>query len=131
MSQLSGKAFDFKLFRRTFAFAFVYKKTLVTTALLTIGVAFLAPLRPLLIQHTIDEYIMVYDQEGLLRMILVLVGLLIFEAVLQFRQTYLASWLGQNVIKDLRMKAYQKIIGLKSCFVWRGYLHRPRELTAE
>ena len=114
MSDVTGKTFDFGLFRRTFAFAKPYKLTVVNTAFLTIAVAVLAPLRPFIIQYTIDEHILNLDIEGLTNMVMLLIGLLLLEAILQFFQTYLASWLGQTVIKDLRVKVYQKIVGFKT-----------------
>lgn len=114
MSKVSGNAFDLSLFRRTFSYARPYKKTVALTAFLTIVVAFLAPVRPLLIQHTIDEYVVSFDKNGLTIMTLILIGLLFLEAALQYLQTYLASWLGQTVIKDLRLQTYEKIIGFKT-----------------
>lgn len=102
------------LFRRTFSYARPYKKTVALTAFLTVVVAFLAPLRPLLIQHTIDEYVVIFDKQGLTIMTLILIGLLFLEAAIQYLQTYLASWLGQTVIKDLRLQTYEKIIGFKT-----------------
>ncbi len=56
MSKVTGSAFNYSLFKRTFAFAAPYKEKVVLTAALTIIVAFLAPLRPFLIQYTIDEF---------------------------------------------------------------------------
>ena len=114
MSEVSGNTFDFGLFKRTFSFAKPYKSKVIYTAILTVIIAFLAPLRPFLIQYTIDEHILNLDESGLLRMSILLVGILILEAVLQFFQTYMASWLGQTVIKDLRVKTYEKIIGFKT-----------------
>ncbi len=114
MSEVSGNAFDFKLFKRTFAFARPYKKTVALTAFLTVIVAFLAPLRPLLIQYTVDEYVVQFDVKGLTNMTLLLIGLLLTEACFQYLQTYLANWLGQTVIKDLRLKTYEKIVGFKT-----------------
>lgn len=114
MSKVSGNAFDLSLFRRTFSYARPYKKTVALTAFLTVVVAFLAPVRPLLIQHTIDEYVVRFDKNGLTIMTIILIGLLFLEAALQYLQTYLASWLGQTVIKDLRLQTYEKIIGFKT-----------------
>lgn len=124
MSEVSGNAFDFGLFKRTFAFASPYKKIVVITALLTVVVAFLAPLRPLLIQYTIDEYVANADLEGLALMTAVLIALLILEAVFQYAQTYLANWLGQTVIKDLRLKTYEKIMYFKTQYFDRNPIGR-------
>lgn len=122
--RVSGKTFDFDIFKRTFRYARPYKKTVVVTAILTVIVAFLAPLRPLLIQYTIDTYVTQFNVEGLTTMIIFLVGILILEAIIQYRQTYLANWLGQNVIKDLRMKTYEKLIGFRTQYFDRNPIGR-------
>ncbi|MEQ8324567.1 MAG: ABC transporter ATP-binding protein [Vicingaceae bacterium] len=114
MSSVTGKALDLALLKRTFTFTRPYKKTVAITAVLIIFVALLSPLRPYLIQLAIDKYVMVGDMKGLRTMVLILISVLITEAVLQFYQTYLANWLGQTVIKDMRLKVYSKIMGFKT-----------------
>lgn len=116
MAGISGSAFDAGLFRRTFSFASPYKRTVIITAVLIVALAFLAPVRPLLIQDAIDRYVISGDAGGLTRMTILLIALLFLEALLQYYQIYLASWLGQTVIRDLRMKTYSKIISFRTQF---------------
>ena len=99
MAGISGSAFDAGLFRRTFSFASPYKRTVIITAVLIVALAFLAPVRPLLIQDAIDRYVISGDAGGLTRMTILLIALLFLEALLQYYQIYLASWLGQTVIR--------------------------------
>jgi ATP-binding cassette subfamily B protein len=113
MSSVSGKAFDTKLLLRLMQYARPYRTTLQLGLLMTVILAFLAPLRPILIQHTVDKYIITPDGAGLLRMTLIMTGLLLLETMLQFVNTYLTNWLGQSVIRDLRVQVYAHITRFK------------------
>ncbi|MBL4658624.1 MAG: ABC transporter ATP-binding protein [Flavobacteriales bacterium] len=113
MSTVSGKAFDTQLFLRLIAYARPYKMAFRVGLAMTIFLAFLAPLRPLLIQYTVDSYIIEPNKEGLLRMTLIMVALLILESIVQLFNTYLTNWLGQSVIRDLRVQVYEHISHFK------------------
>ncbi len=113
MKQADRKKFlDFSLLNRILRFALPYKKQFILSVLLTILLAVVAPLRPYLIQVTVDKYI----AGGLIRMVvyitLIQIALLLAESFMRFGFTYLSRWLGQAIIKDLRKVVYQKIIGL-------------------
>jgi ATP-binding cassette subfamily B protein len=73
----------------------------------------LAPVRTLLIQKTLDDYIQTGDSEGLLTMTLIMVSILILHAFSQFLQNYYANYLGQVIVKDLAVTLYNKIINYK------------------
>lgn len=108
--KLSKKLFDFSLLRRLFGFARPYRVQFVLSILLAVLLAVVAPVRPYLIQLTVDRYIV----GGLLRMIVLItviqVGILLVESAMTFCFTYLTNWLGQTVVKDLRMAVYKKIL---------------------
>ena len=110
---ISGKAFDLQILKRIYTFIIPYKKKFILSIALTFLLAFLSPLRPILIQYTIDHYIMKLDQDGLIRMMLLMLGLLLFQTVVQYIHTYLTNWLGQTVIKDLRVKLFRHIANLR------------------
>ncbi len=110
MSGVSGKALDLPILKRVLGFVKPYKGTFYLTAFLTIVVAFAAPIRPMLIQRIIDNELMNGDMEGLWNMTMLLIAVLIGEAIVQFFQSYLTSWLGQTVIKDLRTQLYKKVL---------------------
>ena len=82
--------------------------------------AVLAPVRPLLIQLTVNDYVLeeqpVAVQDGLIRMVVLItmiqIGILLLESGLRFYFSYLTAWLGQTVVKDLRVRVYKKILGL-------------------
>jgi len=108
-SSVSGKAFDMKLFMRVMKYVNPYKTLFVFTGFLVLLSAAISPLRPWLIQYTLDNSIVVPNEELLGFMTWVIVAMLVLEAVVQFAQTYLANWLGQSVIRDLRLDVYNKI----------------------
>ncbi|TXC81318.1 ABC transporter ATP-binding protein [Luteibaculum oceani] len=99
---VAGKAFDFGLFKRVLRFVGPYKAKFMLTAVLTILLGFLAPVKPMLIGNAIDKYIATQDQQGLLNITILVIVVLVIESVFQFFQTYNANWLGQAVTIDLR-----------------------------
>src|ERR1700687_1769841 len=97
---ISGKAFDKGIIKRIFSFTAPYKRTFYLSIALTLIVAALSFLRPLLTQFTIDRYIAFADDRGLLKMCMLMICLLLVQSVIQYYQTYLTNWLGQVVIRD-------------------------------
>jgi ATP-binding cassette subfamily B protein len=110
MSKVSGKAFDFNLLNKVLQYSKPYKSIFVLTILSTILLAILSPLRPWLIQYTIDNYVAIPNPNQLLKMVLLMIAILIIESVVQFFNTYYTNWLGQNIIKDLRINLFRHIL---------------------
>lgn len=113
MAEVSGKAFDFHLLSRIFAYVKPYRSVFLLAVFLTIGLAILAPLRPLLIEQTIDRFVVNNDQAGLINMSLLMLGLLILQTVVQYYHTYATNGLGQSVIRDLRIAIFNHITSLR------------------
>lgn len=113
MSEITGKALDIDLLSRVLKYVKPYQGRFIFTFFLTIGLAALSPLRPMLIQYAFDNYIVIPDPDGLLVMTLLIVGVLLLEALTYYFYTYSANWLGQTVIKDIRLEIYQHINSLK------------------
>ena len=111
--KITGKAFDYSLFKRVMIYVKPYNRIFYTTAFLTIVLALISLVRPLLIQITIDDYIKELDDEGLFYMTILLIGFLVLESVLQYFFTLLGNLLGQNVIRDLRNITFKKVLGFK------------------
>lgn len=110
---VTGKAFDVALFKRIMRYVRPYRHIFYFTAATTIILALLAWVRPVLIQITIDENVKQFDKEGLVDMILLLVGFLFIESILEYVYNYLSGMLGQNVIRDLRNQVYKYVINFK------------------
>ena len=109
----TGKAIDFKLLKRVLHFTHPYRKVLFLSIFFSILLSFLSPIRPFLINYAVDNYIMEPDPSQLRFICIVLLSILLLESVVQFLYIYLATWLGQNVIQDLRASVYQHILKLK------------------
>lgn len=113
MSQTQPKKkFNFTLFRRIMSLANPYRITFISAALLAIILAPLSSTRPYLIQQMVDEHIFKFDVPGMTTMVLILIGLLILEVGLQYIFNYITSWLGQSIIRDLRVRVFRQVTSL-------------------
>jgi ATP-binding cassette subfamily B multidrug efflux pump len=113
MAKVSGNAVDINLLRRVFRYVTPYRRIFIWSIVLTVLLAILAPLRPWLIQFTLDRYILLNDHTGLIDMSLLMVGLLLIQTVVQYFHTFFTNILGQSVIKDLRVKVFNHISSLR------------------
>ncbi|HJT73373.1 MAG TPA: ABC transporter ATP-binding protein [Chitinophaga sp.] len=83
---------------------------------LTVLLAVISPMRPYLIQLTVDKYIAGQFMQMLITITIIQILLLLLETVMRFYFSYLTNWLGQSVVKDLRVTVYRKIIHLNLSF---------------
>ena len=104
------KIFDLSLLKRVFRFTAPYKRSLYTSVVLSIVLAAAAPLRPYLIQLSVDRYIVNGMLEALIWITVLQLGILIAESLLRFWFMYLINWLGQTVVNDMRKKVFKKIL---------------------
>ncbi len=112
----SGQIFDVLTLKRLFTFVKPYQKQFFSLIGIILLNAFLAPMMPLLIKYTIDTPIANGDYQQLTLMIVLMVAIIVVQGVVQFCNTYLSGWLGQYIIRDIRVQLYQKIIGLRLKF---------------
>ncbi|MEP7229476.1 MAG: ABC transporter ATP-binding protein [Ginsengibacter sp.] len=108
--KMRKKLLDFSLLRKVFAFAAPYKSKFYTSIFLSIALAILSPLRPFLIQYTVNNFIKDKDTYWLILITVIQIGMLLLETGLRFYFSFLTSWLGQTVVKDLRVTVYKKIL---------------------
>ena len=83
---------------------------------LTLAIGVLTPLRPLLVQWTLDRDVAQGDYNGMVTMMLILLGLLVVQSVAQYAHTYISGWMGQQIIRDIRTKLYQHLVNLRLRF---------------
>lgn len=93
-----------------------YRWRFVVVIIFTLLLGVMAPLRPILIQYTLDHDVAFGNYDAMVKMIGILLVLLVFQAGIQYVHTYLSGWLGQQVIRDIRMKLYQHIVNLRLKF---------------
>jgi ATP-binding cassette subfamily B multidrug efflux pump len=113
MSKIAGDAFNVSLLKRVFQYVRPYRKIFILSIVLTILLALIAPARPYLIQHTLDNYIMTGHYNGLLAMTILMLVLLVLQAGIQFSHTLLTNTLGQSAIRDLRINVFNHITRLR------------------
>jgi ATP-binding cassette, subfamily B, multidrug efflux pump len=115
-NSISRSNIDFSLIKRVLRFTKPYSKIVGFTFALTLLLALLSPIRPYLVQLTIDNYVLTGDLDGIIRLCLWMFGLLIAETLLQYSQTYYAGWIGQTVIRDLRVKIFAHLSRFKLAY---------------
>jgi ATP-binding cassette subfamily B multidrug efflux pump len=113
MSEVTGKALDWKLLKRVMHYVKPYNSTFVIAAFLTIFLAVSSLLQPILIQRTLDVNILNDDYDGLVFMVALMIAQLIIQTIAQYYQTYLTNSLGQSVIRDLRIDIFNHITSLR------------------
>jgi ATP-binding cassette subfamily B protein len=106
------KLFDFSLLRRIFSYASPYKKKFYWSVALAIILAIITPIRPMLIQQTVNKHIANKVEEMIIWITIIQVGIILAETALRFLFSFLTSWLGQTVVRDMRVAVYKKILNL-------------------
>jgi len=124
------KVFDVSVLKRVFHFVRPYKRAFYLSLLMAILMAAFSPIRPFIIQLTVDSalhqrvhspswlnfFLFGAEQKGVGHFIIAVsifqLMFLFLETAIRFGFSFLASWLGQNVVKDMRTTVYEKILGL-------------------
>lgn len=112
----SGNIIDVKVLKRLYAYIKPYSSTFYFLISLTIAIGIIGPVRPLLVAFAIDEHIAVGDYHGLLSITIVLIILLTASGIFQYLHTYLSGWLGQYIIKDIRVNLYKHLLKMQLKF---------------
>ena len=115
-NKIGGNLFDIKILSRLFIFCKPFINTFYVLIFLTLLLSVLGPIRPYLTQIIIDDYVLLNDLEGLKGMTLLLFFLLIINAIIMYFHTYLSGWLGQNIIKNIRVKLFSHMQSFKLKF---------------
>jgi len=113
MSQEKKLFFDISKLRRVFRYAAPYKSKFYWSVFLAVFMAVITPVRPLLIQQTVDKYIAHSLPKMVVYITLIQVAIILLETVMRFVFSFTTAWLGQAVVKDIRISVYQKILGLR------------------
>lgn len=107
---------DLTLVRRVLSYTKPYVIRFRLTIILTILMALISPIRPWLIQHTIDAYVMMPNLDMLWLFSGLILIILLAETILQYFQTYLSGWLGQTVIRDIRTRLFQHLMHFRLAY---------------
>ncbi len=113
MDNDSGKAFDTGLFKRLMAYTKPYKVTFYGVALAAILLSCFAVATPLLVKTIIDDAIPNRDESMLLYLVVGLVSVLFAQVISQLCFNYYANWLGESVIRDVRIRLFKHMLGFR------------------
>ncbi|MDG1291591.1 MAG: ABC transporter ATP-binding protein [Flavobacteriaceae bacterium] len=116
MAKEKGNIFDLKLFSKLMVFVKPYKKVFYFVMTAAILLAVFSALTPYLLKIVVDDYIRLKDYDGMVFIIGMMLVTLLSEVLFQFLFVYYANWLGQNVIRDLRVDLFKKIVGFKMAY---------------
>ncbi|VTP86843.1 Putative multidrug export ATP-binding/permease protein SAV1866 [Sphingobacterium daejeonense] len=111
--KISGNAYDSKLLGRLAKYIRPYKTIFWVSVILTILLAAVAPALPLLVEYTLDHYILSGSGEGLNYMLFLMFALLIAQTVIRYFHTLMTNTLGQSVIRDIRIQVFNHITNLR------------------
>ena len=139
MDQPRKKKFDVTQLKRVYSFVRPYRRQFYISLTLSLLLAAISPVRGLLVQYTVDKGIIgrpgkmpvwlnhsfdylsqhfftTYSSSPVIRFIIIItviqIVVLMLETAMRFFFSFITSWLGQNVIKDLRITVYKKVLGL-------------------
>lgn len=90
-----------------------YRKIFFWSVVLTVSLAALAPLRPWMIEYTVDKFIAFDDLQGLELMILLMLIALLLEVFVKYMHTYYTNVLGQSVVRDMRVDTFNHLTSLR------------------
>ena len=124
MSKVSGKIFDLELFSKLLAYIKPYKSTYYFVMISAILLSSFSTVTPYLLKVTVDDYIRPKDYQGMIFFVSLMFISLLLEVVFQFLFVFYANWLGQKVVKDLRVNLFNKILNFKMAFFDRTAVGR-------
>jgi ABC-type multidrug transport system fused ATPase/permease subunit len=110
---MKAKAFDTRLFKRILYYTKPYQWRFNGVIAFAISLSIFAALRPYLLKQTVDGYIQTEDARGLLFYITLMGVVLLAEVFSQFYFVYWSNWLGQDIVKDIRIKLFKHILSFR------------------
>jgi len=113
MASNTGNAFDMDLFKRLLSYTNPYKRIFYFVGVAAILVSLFAVLRPIILQETVDEALIPADFDSLIYYVSLMMGVLVLEVLFQFCFIYYANWLGQEVVRDIRVKLFKHMLGFR------------------
>jgi ATP-binding cassette, subfamily B, multidrug efflux pump len=113
IKKAKSKVFDVQLFKRLLHYIKPYTGFFILALTTVIGLAVFGALRPKVLQLAFDHNIEQKFEPGFLNYIVLMLGLLVLEVTCNLLFIYYASWLGQSVVRDIRIKLFNHILGFK------------------
>jgi ATP-binding cassette subfamily B multidrug efflux pump len=114
--KITGKVFDYQVFAKIMQYAKKYKLQFAISVVTVILLAVFSAITPLLIKEIVDTHIASKDAKLLLWNAILMFAVLLAEVILQLMFIYYANWLGQNVVKDMRIQLFSHLLKFKMKF---------------
>lgn len=111
-----GSAFEWPLIRRILTYARPYRGLFILALFLTLLGSVLSPAVPYLCQYVLDKPTVQGDVAGVRFWVIVILGVLVLQSVVMYANTYLTGWLGQSIIRDIRLQVYDHIVAMRTRF---------------
>ncbi|TYB80391.1 ABC transporter ATP-binding protein [Bizionia saleffrena] len=113
MNKPKEKILDLSLFKRLFQFIKPYRKVFIGVLLSVVLIALLSAASPFILSYAIDENVAQKKEEGFLFFVILMIAMLLLETVFQFLFIFYAAWLGQSVVKDVRVMLFNHMLKFK------------------
>ncbi len=124
MAEKRGSAFDYKLFKRLIRYTSPYRVTFYLVGLSAVLLSVFGVLRPYLLQLTIDKTIIPKNNDLLVYYVSSMLGVLFLEVGSQYLFIFYSNWLGQEVIRDIRVKLFKHMLTFKKKYYDNSSLGR-------
>ena len=111
-----NKKFNLQLFTRLLDYVKPYKVNFIFLSIAAILISVFSILNQYLLKIAVDTYITPKDYEGLILIISIMFGVLVFQVAFQFLFVFLANILGQKVVYDIRIRLFSRIIKFKMSY---------------
>ena len=121
---MDKRKFNFKLFSRLIKNVKPYKTNFIFVSFSAILISFFSILNQYLLKIAVDDYITLKNYQGLITIISIMVGVLLFQVLFQFLFVYFTNLLGQKVVFDIRNKLFSKIISFKMSYYNKSSIGR-------
>ena len=116
MAEKGREIFDVTLFKRLLTFIKPYRLIFIVSILCVVGLAVFGALKPRVLQEAIDTQVALKKYDGFVFYIGIMLGLLVLEVICQLFFIYYASWLGQSVVRDIRVKLFKHMLKFKMTY---------------
>ncbi|EPR72541.1 ABC transporter, ATP-binding protein [Winogradskyella psychrotolerans RS-3] len=104
------------MFTRLLKYIKPYRTVFVISLFCVVGLAIFGAFRPYVLKEAIDVKIANKEYNGFVIYMVIMLALLIFEVISQLLFIYYASWLGQSVVKDIRVKLFKHMLKFKMTY---------------
>ena len=121
---MDKRKFNFKLFSRLIKNVKPYRTNFIFVSFAAVLISFFSILNQYLLKIAVDDYITLKNYQGLITIISIMVGVLLFQVLFQFLFVYFTNLLGQKVVFDIRNKLFSKIISFKMSYYNKSSIGR-------